>query len=799
MAPFQHTYDRLPAEQHDEEKDVQALSEAKTETTSMTLPSSYSKSPKLSVFLAITAVSFFIFALFAGLGVGSSSFSHSPASSEASSSEQVSHHHDNIPAPLARSTPAGDKYLIGVGKADITGPVVELNLAGYASLDQTGTGLRQRTYSRAFIVGDVDNPSDRFVYLILDAQSGDSAVRLGILEGIAALGEEYSVYSTSNIAVTGTHQHSGPGAWFNYLLPQVTSLGFSKQSYQALVDGGVLSVKRAHESLTEGYLDVGTTNITDGNLSRSLYAYMANPASERALYSDTTDKTMTLVRMQRASDLKNIGVLSWYPVHGTSMLENNTHVTGDNKGVAAYLFEQAMLADTNAAPGFVAGFSQANVGDTTPNTLGAYCDDGSGDMCSYENSTCADGKSESCHGRGPEFQKLDLGVSSCLEIGRRQYAGALAIYDDLSKAPTPVVGSTVKSYHFYQDMRYFQFQLPNGTAVQTCPAALGYSFAAGTSDGPGAFDFTQADSGSPDANPLWAVVSGLLKAPSAEQKACQSPKPVLLDVGEMTEPYAWSPNIVDMQTLRVGQLIIIISPSEATTMSGRRWRKAVHDEAKETFLKGGADPIVVLGGPANVYAHYCATPEEYGIQRYEGASTLYGQQQLPAYINLTLSNLHYLAPDATGAPAAGPAPPDNRNSSLSFITGVFFDAAPIGSSFGQCTSQPNASYTRGQVVNATFTGANPRNNLRLEGTFAAVEKKNSTDGWTQVRSDDDWTLVYTWERTNTALGYSEVTLSWESEPTATPGTYRLKYYGDSKPLIGSISAFTGTSNAFTLS
>jgi len=162
---------------------------------------------------------------------------------------------------------------------------------------------------------------------------------------------------------------------------------------------------------------------------------MANPAAERAKYSDSTDKTLTLLRFQRASDLKNIGVLTWYPVHGTSMLENNTHVSGDNKGVAAYLFEQAAKSDANAAPGFVAGFSQANVGDTTPNVLGAYCDDGSGQMCSYENSTCADGKSQSCHGRGPEFQKLDLGVSSCFEIGRRQFAGAKSIYVSISADP----------------------------------------------------------------------------------------------------------------------------------------------------------------------------------------------------------------------------------------------------------------------------------------------------------------------------------------------------------------------------
>ncbi len=104
----------------------------------------------------------------------------------------------------------------------------------YASLGQTGTGLRQRLYSRAFIVGDVNKPADRFVYLVLDTQSGDTACRLGILEGVAALGPEYSVYSSSNVAVTGTHSHSGPGAWFNYLLPQITSLALTSRATRPL-------------------------------------------------------------------------------------------------------------------------------------------------------------------------------------------------------------------------------------------------------------------------------------------------------------------------------------------------------------------------------------------------------------------------------------------------------------------------------------------------------------------------------------------------------------------------------------
>lgn len=196
--------------------------------------------PLLAIF---TAVSVFALAILALTQLGASP---KRASYQAGQAEAFK-------TPLlakARATPPGDKYLLGVGKADITGPVVEINFAGYASLPQTGSGLRQRLYSRAFIVGDVHSPKDRFVYMILDTQSGDTGVRRGILEGVAALGSDYSVYGQSNIAVTGTHSHSGPGAWFNYLLPQVTSLGFDKQSYQAIVDGAVLSIKRAHESLT---------------------------------------------------------------------------------------------------------------------------------------------------------------------------------------------------------------------------------------------------------------------------------------------------------------------------------------------------------------------------------------------------------------------------------------------------------------------------------------------------------------------------------------------------------------------
>ena len=666
---------------------------------------------------------------------------------------------------------------------------------GYADPNQVGSGLRQRLYSRAFIIGNVQKPEDRFVYLVLDTQSGDTAVRHGILQGLSELGGEYKLYRTGNVAVIGTHSHSGPGAWLNYLLPQITSKGFDKQSYQAIVDGALLSIQRAHKSLAPGNLGFSQTFVEDANINRSPYAYLANPEKERASYLDEVDKKMTMLKFQNVKTGKDIGVLTWFPVHGTSMLGNNTLISGDNKGVAADLLEKDLRKFEGADDGFVAGFSQANVGDTSPNVLGAYCEDGSGEKCNFEDSTCG-GKSETCHGRGPFFRQKDQGASSCFEIGHRQYAAAKSLYESMALTATSIAGPAVKSFHIFKDLSTFNFTHPNGSLVSTCPAALGYSFAAGTTDGPGVFDFKQNNTDSPNASPVWAVVSGFLRDPSAEQRACHHSKPILLDVGEIHNPYLWTPNIVDVQLLRVGQLIMIVSPGEATTMAGRRWRKSIQTSASASSLTGSSAPIVVLGGPANSYTHYIATEEEYGVQRYEGASTLYGPHTLNAHINLTTHYLHYLANDCTEIPDPGPSPPIHTNKSLSFITGVVFDRAPFFKSFGAVISDVKAIYHLGDTVEVTFVGANPRNDLRLEDTYTAVERFYNGK-WKRIRDDSDWDLIFHWKRTSSVLATSEVRVEWVIEDRTQKGRYRIRYWGASKtPLTGKIVQFEGVSGSF---
>jgi neutral ceramidase len=154
-------------------------------------------------------------------------------------------------------------------------------------------------------------------------------------------------------------------------------------------------------------------------------------------------------------------------------------------------------------------------------------------------------------------------------------------------------------------------------------------------------------------------------------------------------------------------------------------------------------------------------------------------------------------------------PPDNSNRSMSFIPGVVRDGPPLLRNFGDVLADTEAEYRRGDAARATFVGANPRNNLRLEGTYCAVERRVDTavvasDGdellrdtaWEAVRDDADWGIVFEWRRTSEILATSEATVTWEIEGWAEPGVYRLRYFGDAKSIGGGVTAIAGISGQF---
>ncbi|KAG8862295.1 hypothetical protein FRB96_001874 [Tulasnella sp. 330] len=614
------------------------------------------------------------------------------------------------PSEDGRFTHANFTSLPGTG--DVTGPIVETNMFGYASLPQTDNGLHMRQWARAFVIADAQTPSERILFITADIWSGDTAVRKGILTKLEELYP--GVYSESNVALVGTHSHSGVGGYTGYLLPQITSMGFIRQSYDAVVQGSVRAATEAHELLSPGTLSLGNTSVNGAAVNRSPSSYLANPKEERDRYPGDVDSAMSLLKFTDASG-EDRGFLSFFAVHGVSIYENNTLISSDNKGMAAHLYES--YKEPSVLPGkhqFVAGFTQATSGDIT----------------------------------GPGYQLSDFKSNEI--IGTRQFDAARTLMEDTKL--TPVEGP-IRSLHSYVDMSNYTFILTNGTEVTTCSPALGYGFAGGTTDGPGAFSFIQGDNTTTHHNPFWDVVKGertdsaVTAPPSQEEKDCHWPKPILLNVGRAEKPYQWSPTIVDIQIFRVGQLVMLLLPSEFTTMSGRRLREAVKIRlVKEGII--GDDAYVVASGPANTYSHYTTTPEEYAIQRYEGGSTLYGPHQLEAYIDLYTSMVPFLADNATTSPPPGPEPEDLLDKAISLQKGVVYDGTPMFKKFGDIVSDvENDIYRSGRTVSAVFQGANPRNNLRLEETFLAIQHVVGGT-WQTVRTDAHPSTTFTWKRTN---------------------------------------------------
>lgn len=129
------------------------------------------------------------------------------------------------------------------------------------------------------------------------------------------------------------------------------------------------------------------------------------------------------------------------------------------------------------------------------------------------------------------------------------------------------------------------------------------------------------------------------------------------------------------------------------------------------------------------------------------------------------------------------------------------DATPVGASFGDCSSDvpQNSTFKRGHdMVTVTFWSACPRNDLMTEGTFALVEILHGKDTWVPAYDDDDFCLRFKWSRPSKLSTRSHATIEWRIPQSATPGVYRIRHFGASKSLVGSIRHFTGSSSAFVV-
>ncbi|WP_036520365.1 neutral/alkaline ceramidase [Nocardia sp. 348MFTsu5.1] len=642
----------------------------------------------------------------------------------------------------AGADPAGG-YLVGAGRADMTGAVAGQGMMGYSQPSQVAEGLHMRYWARAYIIVD-NSTGNRVVFVTADSACLFESIHFGVL---AQLKSRFgALYTESNVNLNATHNHNSCGgtAWdYAYSL---AAFGFKKNSYQAEVDGIFDAICRAHESLGPGTISLGRGELHNASAQRSRSAFDLNPDPDKRAFPGGIDPAVTVLRLSQGGS--DIGVITWFSTHGTSMADHNRLITVDNKGYASHRWELD-------EPGVVAAFPQTNAGDMTPNL----------DLVPFSPS-------------GPTKDNR----ANCAIIGERQYQAGRDAYANASGMARAGVDSVI-SYVDFSDVAIDGSYTPDGKPARTSPAMMGAGAAATSTEDN--FEQPLPFFYEGQVNPLVAALGGLDAPISPWIRDVQTPKLIVAPLG-LLPPAPWIPQVMPIQIMRIGDLVLAAAPAEFTIVSGLRVRQIVAGSLRVPIDN------VLLQGFSNGYSQYVTTPEEYVAQQYEGGETQFGRWTLPAYMQ-SFDKLAGALASGT-VPARGPAPLNKSGFQPDLVPAPPPDAPIAGHQYGDVLKAPNSGYRAGETVSVDFVGAHPNNNLRRADTYVAVEQW--IDGqWQRILDDNAWSTELHWSRPPGGLDTSVITIVWNTD-AGTAGRYRLLYYGDHRTGAGKIHGFTGTSAAF---
>ncbi|WHU47268.1 neutral/alkaline non-lysosomal ceramidase N-terminal domain-containing protein [Gordonia sp. L191] len=654
------------------------------------------------------------------------------------------------PSGSAQAAPSGG-YLVGAGRGDITGAIAGQGMMGYSDLSQVATGLLQRVWARAYIIADAATGT-RIVFVNADLACIFESHRVGVMK---ALTQRFgNVYTNENVNINATHNHNSCGgtAWdYAYVL---AALGHRENSYRAEVDGIVEAIVAAHNSLAPGTLELGHSELHDASANRSLQAFVRNPAADQKHFPEHIDPQVTALRLRQGGTV--IGEITWFATHGTSLTDANTLISSDNKGYASYLAE-------SANPGVVAAFPQTNAGDMTPNLW-----------------------LRKMHPGGPTADHRTNRVM----IGDRQHRAAQRAF----AAARPLTGAISYAYRFLDlsDIRIDGHYTPDGKPTRTTPAIMGAAAAAtSTEDNTRSqLSFLQEGVTLPFAQALGVDTSA---TPPEWAVAIQAPKFDLFPLGYLP-PRPWIEQVLPIQLIRIGDLVLACGPAEFTIVAGLRIRRIVADTLRVPLEN------VLMQGYANGYSQYVTTPEEFLSQQYEGGETLFGRYTLCAYMQEFDRLARTMAAGRRGD--LGPTPADTSGLQPNLLAPVPADTPVRDTTFGAVVSAPRSTYVAGQSVSVSFSGAHPSNRVRR----VPADGSRPTDGyyvierfdggrWITTEDDTGAASELDWKRPDGQDSASIVTITWRI-PQGAHGRHRIRYFGDVKSATGRLRPIVGVSPAF---
>ncbi|GMF29087.1 unnamed protein product [Phytophthora fragariaefolia] len=624
---------------------------------------------------------------------------------------------------------ADEGLRIGAAMFDITGPAAEAGMFGYAKVGQLTSGIHMRLRARAFAFHEPQTHS-HLAFVCAELGLVSEWVTQAVVQRLEAHPElPRGAYSRQNVMISATHTHCAPGGLSHYFIYSVHPPlhGADRQNFECVVAGIVEAVVRAHRNLQPAVIRVAAGVCLGASVNRSSDAYMANPEQERARYEYDTDKVMTLWRFD-GLDGYPIGMINWFAVHPTSMGNWYTLITGDNKGYAAYEFEREQgtnhLMDRPRA--FVAAFAQSNEGDVSPNICGPRI-------------PCMQHK---------DFERMVTVATAQVECARKLYEEALT---------TTAIAGGIKFAHQYVDYCNIQlqkhWQLNSECPTSTSSGCIGVSMVSGTEfDGRGVPAIREGI--------RWGTYPKVTTLP--ELQSLQKEKPIIFP----TARYGMSPKVLPLQLFCIADSLHIAAvPFEVTTMAGRRLRASLASSLNELLSSVKEVHEPVIAGLSNAYCGYMTTREEYAVQRYEGASTHFGPNQLVAtcqqfeILAMAMHSISSSKPEHTvlGVGTSLSPPSIKGMGVLDYNIPVIHDGVASGVSFGTVVAGSDVfrEYGWGSTVRVRFHAAHPKNNLRTQGTFLEVQRwmaDNNRDVggiWVIHADDGDINTTFQWERQGT--------------------------------------------------
>lgn len=534
----------------------------------------------------------------------------------------------------------------GFGRADITPPPGP-GLMGYGPEGQRSRGWRHRLYARALVIED--RAGERIALITLDLGNLSPLLH----REVAARVRSATGLGADRLILAATHTHAGPGHYFGH--PSYDEFGTSVSGFDPamvafLADRIARAVIDADTTRAEARAAWGKRALWELTANRSSEPFARNPAEWRSRFpkplgstaSGHVDSTLAVLRIDirdaATGAFRPAGAFSVFAMHGTGNPSANELFDGDIHALAERALELHIDSlnqrERSFRPRAVHLMANSAEGDVSPDLP-------ANTRCQVPALQRVRRPAGPRTPPGPELwiPPHPDSQAACLRRGRGEIefvgmelgAAVVALFDALGDQLT----SALEVRRVFDVARLSESSQP----LALCTPQPGTATLGGADDGPtryrgwhllGMIDVGFAEDSASSAR--------------AHTQGCQGLKRPFLGRVQRRTIARLLPDVAQLTIAGLGNVLLVALPFEATTVVGGRVREAA--------LRGAAryeDALVI--GLANGYNQYLATEEEYALQHYEGASTLYG----PRTADFFVARIEALA---ARMPAAGvPSPP----------------------------------------------------------------------------------------------------------------------------------------------